>query len=157
MNDKNFELHTIGVQTISDNAILFIDDNTLVYGLSGNLIVYDIKDDTIIYKVFLSESMIKTISLLNIKNCVLVSSENATIFIVDYRIGSIVDKVNLRTINNVYSIDDKGNGGANHKYVIVSNEKVNEKNPQKVIVICSIVIVVIAVAFVIFKRNKGEK
>ena len=104
MNDKNFELHTIGVQTISDNAILFIDDNTLVYGLSGNLIVYDIKDDTIIYKVFLSESMIKTISLLNIKNCVLVSSENATIFIVDYRIGSIVDKVNLRTINNVYSI-----------------------------------------------------
>ena len=30
-------------------------------------------------------------------------------------------------LNNVYSIDDKGNGGANHKYVIVSNEKVNEK------------------------------
>ena len=34
MNDKNFELHTIGVQTISDNAILFIDDNTLVYGIN---------------------------------------------------------------------------------------------------------------------------
>lgn len=29
-------------------------------------------------------------------------------------------------LNNVYSIDDKGNGGANHKYVIVSNEKVGE-------------------------------
>ena len=36
-------------------------------------------------------------------------------------------------------------------------EKVDKKNPQKVIVICSIVIVAIAVAFVIFKRNKGEK
>lgn len=35
--------------------------------------------------------------------------------------------------------------------------KVDEKNPQNVIVICFIVIVVIAVAFVIFKRNKGEK
>ena len=31
-------------------------------------------------------------------------------------------------LNNVYSIDDKGNGGANHKYVIVSNEKVNEND-----------------------------
>lgn len=40
---------------------------------------------------------------------------------------------------------------------IEHTEKVNEKNPQKVIVICSIVIVVIAVAFVIFKRNKGGK
>ena len=106
MNEQNkiFELHTIGVQTISDNAVLFIDDNTLVYGLSGNLIVYDIKDDMIRYKVFLCESMIKTISLINIKNCVIVLTENANIFIVDYRIGHIVDRVYLNLINNVYSI-----------------------------------------------------
>ena len=102
MNDKNFELHTIGVQTISDNAILFIDDNTLVYGLSGNLIVYDIKDDTIIYKVFLSESMIKTISIEKAKS----DPTNSVIYTFTGEDNSLITNINYQNKNILSCIYD---------------------------------------------------
>ena len=34
-----------------------------------------------------------------------------------------------RRLNNVYAVDEKGNGGANHRYQIIS--KKDEKNPEQ--------------------------
>ena len=96
------EMKSYGNQTISDNALLNVD-NLILYPIEGNLIIFDCNTYKELKKIFLSYSLIKIVKKIPDSENYLVCCENSSIIILN-RDFNIISKYNPKQINNVKDI-----------------------------------------------------
>lgn len=102
---KLISISSIGNHTVTDNNLISISNNIIAYSLQGRLILLNTVCNTIISNTFLSESMIKCISLLHTyPNTLLIICENSETFTYNHSNTVLSSFGKIPNINNVYNI-----------------------------------------------------
>lgn len=123
------EMKSYGNQTISDNALLNID-NLIFYPIEGNLIIFDCNTYKELKRIFLSYSLIKIIKKIPDSENYLICCENSNIIILN-KDFNIISKYNPKQINNVYALDISSNISNNSKiiqYIVINHHSIINDN-----------------------------